>query len=130
MNPDTLRLILTSATAVLVGGGGLRLVEFLLRRRSDLRKLDSEADAMRLDSANAYIKTLQEGERAVRADLAVLNARLDEKDTQMERLREALADERREAARARTELAVIRSDLDVARAQVVELSRRLQPPPT
>lgn len=128
MNPDTLRLILTSATAVLVGGGGLRLFEFLLRRRSDLRKLDSEADSMRLDSANAYIKTLQEGERAVRADLAALNERLDEKDRQVELLREALADERRETARGRTELAVIRADLDVARVQVVELTRRLQPP--
>lgn len=123
MSPDSLRLAL-QILGVVIGGGILEFIRRLINRRAELRELDAKSSAVALDSANAYIKTLQDGERAVRAELAAVHTRLDTRDTEIARLRDLVAEERREAARVRTELGIVRADLDIARAQIAELTRR------
>lgn len=125
MSPDTLRLAL-QIIGVVIGGG---ILEFFRRvlfyRKAELKELDSKSTATALDSANEYIKTLQGGEKAVRLEVELLNKRLDERDAEIGRLKDLITDERRETNRIRAELGLAKSDLDVARSQVVELSRRL-----
>lgn len=124
MDDNTLRLVL-QITGAAVGGGILEFIRRLLNRRAEMKKLDSQANATALDSANSYIKTLQEGEKAVRVTLAQLTKRLDDKDSEIDRMAELLATERRENSRIQQDLSVVRADLAVAQLQITELSRRL-----
>lgn len=128
MNSDIIRFILQVA-AIFAGGGTVQLTLFLLKRRGELRQLDTASDATALNSANAYIVTLQAGDKTLRAELDALKAELRAEDRRGDIDREssaqALENASREIARALAELARVKADLVVAQSQVAELGERL-----
>ena len=121
MNPDTLRLVL-QIVGVVVGGGILEFIRRLLARRAELRNLNAQSDATALDSANAYVKTLQESETGLRAEIQRM-----QKEWNAERVMstDALANATRELERIQSELARRNADLAVAHAQISELGGRI-----
>lgn len=131
MNPDTLRTILQTATSAFLGGGSLALVRYLLPkvRRAELRQLDTANDATALNSANAYILTLQADGQTQRDDFAALKAefRAAQKAWDAERIanKEALDNAQREVERLGTALARVKADLVVTNAQIAELGQRM-----
>lgn len=121
MNPDTLRLVL-QITGVVVGGGILEFIRRMLARRAELRNLNTQSDATALDSANAYVRTLQESETALRAEIQRM-----QKEWNAERVmaKDSLASAARELERIQADLARYKADLAVAQAQISELGGRL-----
>lgn len=124
----TLSTIL-AIVALILGPGGAAVILFLLKRRPELRKLDATSGADALKSANEYIKTLQAGEKSVRADMERIALKVTVLETQLvaERLAatEALASSQREIGRLSAELARVRTDLAVTQAEMIELTRRM-----
>lgn len=128
MNADTLRLVL-QIIGVVVGGGILEFFRRMLARRAELRQLNVQSDSTALDSANAYVKTLQEAEKALRAEIVELKteARRMQAEWNAERAaaRDSLNNAIREVERSHADLARAKADLVVAQAQIVELGGRL-----
>jgi len=129
--------------AIAIGGGSVQFLIFLLRRRSELHKLDAESDATLLDSATDYIGTLQTGEKALRIEIADLKAELrtlkqawaDERaairgewDAERAANTEALESSNRDVSRFRLQLAQVRAELSVSQSEIEELKRRVWGP--
>lgn len=136
MSPELVQVVL-SATAVILGGAFLEFLRRMLpkTRRAELRTLDAASDSAELVSANAYIITLQAGEKALRlieTELRVevaalkLEIRTLQRTWDVERAAntDALDHSTREVARFGAELARVRADLVVAQAQIVALGAR------
>lgn len=117
MTADTLRLVL-QIVGVVVGGGILEFIRRLLARRAELRNLNAQTDATALDSATAYVKTLQESETALRAEIQRMRK---EWDAERAVSTDALNNAMREVERAHAELARVKADLVVAQAQINQL---------
>lgn len=126
-DPDsgTGRLILQIG-GVLIGGGLLQLIIFLLKRRAELRTLDTASDATQLTSANEFIAILQ-------ADIKVLRAEIETLKKEVDALRKQIDNMRDDAVRSSTssqdiierltlELARARSDVAVLRAQLNQIA--------
>jgi chromosome segregation ATPase len=133
--------------AIAIGGGTVQFVIFLLRRKSELRKLDVESDSTLLNSANAYIGTLQTGEKALRLEVAELKIELrvmkeertqekldwvkereilrKEWDREREANTDALEASTREVSRFRMQLIQLKSDLASAQDQIADLTRKI-----
>lgn len=128
MTSDVVRFILQVA-AVFAGGGSVQGLIFLLRRRGELRQLDTGSDATALNAANAYIVTLQAGDKTLREELDAAKAELRSADRRADIEREssaqALENATREISRAVAELSRVKADLIVAQSQVAELGERL-----
>lgn len=120
MNPDTLRAILQSVTSVFLGGGLLAGVRYILPkvRRAELRKLDTTNDATALNSANAYIVSLQAGQKTSNDDIIILKNELKELRLSSE---SALTAASNQIERLSSELARVRADLVVANATISQL---------
>jgi HAMP domain-containing protein len=129
VNADTLRLVL-QIVGVVVGGGILEFVRRMLARRAELRNLNTQTDATALGAANDYVKTLQDADKALRAEITDLKTEIRRMQTEWNAERvvatDALTNSTRELERALTELARTKADLVVARAQITELGGRLQ----
>lgn len=125
--------------AIAIGGGSVQFAIFLIRRRAELRSLDAASDATLLNSANAYILTLQAGDKALReeveslkTEIIVLKSAWVEERAAMRRewdLERAASVDAMEAAnrqisRCRLDLATVKADLAVAQAQIVQLGER------
>lgn len=127
MSPETLRFVLQVA-AVMLGGGSVQMAIFLLKRRSELRSLDATAGSTALTSANAYISTLQSGEKAIREELDKLQSRFDTAKKQWDSERATLAEDadnqRQQARRLTRELGRCKADLEVAELHIQELTRQ------
>lgn len=128
MNPDTLRLILQIA-GVVIGGGILEFIRRMLARRAELRQLNAQSDATALDSANAYVKTLQEAEKTLRSEVADLKSEIRRMQAEWNAERvsatETINNATREIERAHSKLARCEADLVVARSQITDLGGRL-----
>lgn len=124
MSADTLRFIL-QVVAIFLGGGSVQLFISLLRRRSELHSLDTASDATALNSANAYVITLQAGEKALRDEVEVLKAEVRRIQASLNSERtmstDALDNAAREVQRAHSELARTKADLSVAQAQISQV---------
>lgn len=130
MTPELVQVIL-SAAAVILGGAFLEFLRRMLpkTRRAELRTLDAASDATLLTSANAYILTLQAGDKVLREKVEALEGVIIAKagawDTERLANIEALANAGRETNRCLAELARVRNDLVVAQAQIAELGARI-----
>jgi predicted nucleic acid-binding Zn-ribbon protein len=128
MSPDTLRFIL-QVVAITLGGGTVQLAIFLLRRRGELRNLSVNTDATALGSANEYVKTLQDADKALRAEIAELKTEIrrmqNEWNAERSVATDALTNSTREVERSHAELARTKADLVVAQAQISELGGRM-----
>lgn len=122
MNPDTLRAILQSVTSVFVGGGLLATVRYILPkvRRAEMRKLDTTNDATALNSANAYIMSLQAGQKTSNDDIVILKNELKELRHSSQ---SALEGATTQIERLSSELARVRADLIVANNTILELGQ-------
>jgi chromosome segregation ATPase len=124
MSNDTLRLVLQFC-GVVIGAGGGQLVIFIFRRRGELKSLDATSGSTALDSANAYISTLQTGELSTRGELDKMHVRLESMQQQLDNERrtstDALEASEREISRLRAELGRVRSDLAVAQSQIDQM---------
>lgn len=143
MSPDTLRLILTSATAVLAGGGVLRLVEFLIRRRSEMRKLDAAtrvdqvaADSTLSKSYKEQVDSYKEQVKQLTADGADYRERIRDAQAKIERLEARqiqinreftaqLEDAHAGSIRLSSRIAQLQTDIDIRDQQIAELLKRI-----
>ena len=111
MTGDTLHLIL-QIIGVFVGGSAVQLLIFLLKRRAEVRQLDTSSDVSLLGAAQAQVTGLRDAE-------TVLRKVIDDKDARIGALERRLADEQTEHARAmdETEQTVSRLSAELARAR-------------
>jgi chromosome segregation ATPase len=121
MSEATIRLLL-QIFAVAVGGSAVQLTIFLLKRRAELRSLDTTSDATALTAATGYVVALQTDIQALKEEMA---ARRKEWDAERATYTEALESANRELDRLLSGSSRLKADLMVARSQITELSSRL-----
>jgi hypothetical protein len=126
--------------ALVLGGGAVQLVVFLFRRRTDLRKTDTESDVNTSTAAVNYsaatetlIKNLVEDSERYRKLTETIQTTVDRLQ------REAIESQRDfarqldiahgENARLATRCAQLATDLDIAHRQLGEYSARNYPDP-
>lgn len=130
MSPALVQIIL-SASAVILGGAFLEFLRRILpkTRRAELRTLDTKSDATTLEAQNAYILTLQAGDKASREELQALKLDLVSKekkwDSELDSSAESITHARQELTRCMAKVARLEADLTVAQSQITELSARL-----
>jgi len=134
VSPDLARVVITTLTAVLGGGGLLKLGMFLLQRRQTLRALDATTDATLATSMSVFlgevrtdraedreeIKTLKDESRALADEIRRLRLELQAADL-------AIGAERREREYLVTEMEKKKEDLRLARVEIDSLHRKLGP---
>ena len=104
--------------AVFLGGGTVQLVIFLARRRAEIRQLDASSGAVTTEAANNFITRLQLDGDHLRQQIAQMKAdHLREAEEMTRRL--TIAHE--ETVRLQREVAILRTDLDIALRQVEQL---------
>lgn len=110
MTEETLRFIL-QVIGVFVGGSAVQLLIFLIRRRAEVRQLDTSSDVNLLGAAQAQIKQNAETETALRKVV-------DDKDEKYALLEKRLGDERERSERALTEAEQVNDQLSAELARV------------
>lgn len=122
MSGDTLRFVL-QIIGVFVGGSAVQLLIFLLKRRAEVRQLDTSSDVSLLGAAQAQVTGLQTSETALRKVI-------DDKDARNTLLEQRLAAEQADHARAMDEsgqtVARLSADLARARTEVTTLRYQLE----
>lgn len=134
MSQETLRFIL-QILAVFLGGGSVQLVVLFIRRKSELRQLDTSSDVnvavvaeKKATAQDRLIDQLQEDGTAYRETVRELQTkmeRLEDRATAAQREFTAqLRDAHHENARLATRIAQLTTDVDIAHRQIDELRRR------
>lgn len=109
--------------ALVMGGSVVQLVIFLIRRRSELSALDRTSSKPLLEEQGAFIDRLTAAEAKERSRVTVLEARIEAMTIDFaERMRIS----NNERQRMIGEIASLRSDLDIARAQIESLQTELR----
>lgn len=111
--------------AVFLGGSTVQLTIFLFRRRAEIHELDSKADAVGLEAANNLITRLQLDAEQVREQLATHRA---EHLREIEELTRRLTACHEEGIRMQREIALLRTDIGIARRQIEQLTPVDSPP--
>ena len=125
--------------AIALGGGTVQLCIFLLRRRSELRKLNTDSDATistsykeQVASYKEQVLQLKDDGTTYREQLRDLQAKVDRLETrhvQAQRdFTSQLNDAQAENTRLTTQVARLHTDLGIANRQVAELERQLGTP--
>lgn len=129
MNNTVAQLILGVLTVTL-GGGTVQLILAMVRRRTDLRKTDTESDVNQSTVYDKIIQRLQEDAttyreqaRAVHTEAEALKER---HRAELRGLTQRLEDAHTEHSRLSSTIARLRNDLDIANRQVDDM-RRLHP---
>lgn len=134
MTDETLRFILQVA-AIFCGGGSVQLIVMLVRRRAEIRQLNTSSDVnvstaglRQAEVSEKLISQLQADGSVHReqvADLQQKVIRLEDRYTQAQRgFTEDLRIAHAENARLATRVAQLQTDLDIATRQLAELRRR------
>lgn len=137
---STTTAVIVQVVALFLGGGTVPLIIFLFRRRTDLRKTDTEADVNTSTAAANYSKaadTLMNNLLADSERYRVLTEKLQETADRLQR--EAVDAQRDfarqldvahgENARLATRIAQLSTDLDIAHRQLGEYTTRHYPDP-
>lgn len=121
---------LLQVLAIGLGGGTVQLLIFLLRRRAEIRELDAKADASLLTSANDLISNLRQITDSNRSELAdmrrALAAVTEESRVLTRDFTSRMASAQVENRRLSTEVARLRTDLDISQRQVDQLRAQLR----
>jgi predicted nucleic acid-binding Zn-ribbon protein len=127
MSPDTLRWVL-QVLAVTVGGGTVQLIIFMLRRRAELRNLNTSSDATVNTSYRELVDTLrieakryEEQVKGLQERVAMIETRYE---TSQRQFTAQLNDAHIENNRLATRVAHLTTDLDIANRQVDDLRYR------
>lgn len=127
MSAGNIQFILQGA-ALLLGGGTVQLGIFLLRRRAELRQLNTASDVAVNTVSDTLINRLQE-------DGGIYRARVKDLETKVEQLESRSAAQRAEFtdllkiahdenSRLTTRVAQLQTDLDIASRQIRDLQGR------
>jgi hypothetical protein len=115
--------VLLQILAIVVGSGMVQLLIFLLKRRGELSALDRTSSKPLLEGQGAFIDRLAAAEIKALARVSVLEARIEAMTLDFaEKMQISNAERHRMAV----QLAELRSDLDVARAQIEGLRAELR----
>lgn len=130
MTEETLRLVL-QIIAVFVGGSAVQLLIFLIRRRAEVRQLDTSSDVSLLGAAQSQIKQYVEVEEKLRATLADREARYAELENRLVAERAAHARALTEAEQTNSQLSAdlarARSELSTCRFQLAQMDPQNRP---
>lgn len=135
MDVDTLYKILLAAAGVITGGGFLKLLDFLFKRRAEIRKLttasDVDSSTVALNQARAYetqVKGLLDDVAALRDQARDMQTKLERLETRAEQDRRVHAEQlniaNSENTRLATRNAQLQSDLIISQRQITDLRRR------
>jgi hypothetical protein len=127
MSAGNIQFILQGA-ALLLGGGTVQLGIFLIRRRAELRQLNTASDVAVNTVSDTLINRLQE-------DGGIYRARVKDLETKVEQLESRSAAQRAEFtdllkvahdenSRLTTRVAQLQTDLDIASRQIRDLQGR------
>ncbi|MGH3882104.1 MAG: hypothetical protein ACRDRC_01710 [Pseudonocardiaceae bacterium] len=129
MDVDVIRTILQAATGVLVGGGGLQLIQFLIRRKPERRKLEASASVDESTASSTLIQRLQEDGGIYREQVKRLEEKLTRLEDRAIQAQREFASELRTAhaenTRLTTRVAQLQTDNDILQRQIDELRRRI-----
>lgn len=102
--------------AVFLGGSSVQLIVFLVRRRAEIRELDTKADAVALEASNNPITRLQLDAEQLRQQIQGMRTDHLREIEEMTRRLGLATDEgvrlQREVASLRTEIAIAQRQLD------------------
>lgn len=135
MSQDTLQFILQVA-AVFLGGGSVQLLAILIKRRAELRQLNTASDVnqaiaaeKQVTAADTLIRRLQDDGAVYRDQVTGLQTKVERLETRYEQAQRDFAAQLRDAhtehTRLTTRIAQLQTDLDVSQRQIAELRRRL-----
>lgn len=135
MNQETLRFAL-QVIAVFLGGGSVQIFAIIVKRRAELRQLNTASDVnqaaaeeKRVTAADTLIRRLQEDGAVYREQVTALQTKVERLENRYETAQRDFAAQLRDAhlehARLTTRIAQLQTDLDVSQRQIDELRRRL-----
>jgi uncharacterized protein (DUF342 family) len=126
VSPDVLKFIL-QVVAIAFGGGTVQLLIFLLRKRGELRNLDTQSDVNVSTASATLISRLQEDGATYREivkglqdEISLLKRRRDQEQLDFA---QRLQDAHSENTRLTTKIAQLQTDLDIAQRHIEELRR-------
>lgn len=127
MSAGNIQFILQGA-ALLLGGGTVQLGIFLLRRRAELRQLNTASDVAVNTVSDTLIARLQEDGGIYRARVKDLETKVEQLDSRSAAQRAEFTDLLKiahdENSRLTTRVAQLQTDLDIASRQIRDLQGR------
>lgn len=130
MTNDVLRFLLGILT-VFLGGGTVQLIIALIRRRAELRQLNTAADVNTSTVTDTLIKRLQEDGVVYREQVKEYIAKVERLEARYEQAQRDFAaqlqDAHNENTRLVTRIAQLQTDLDIANRQIADLRQRISP---
>lgn len=127
MSAGNIQFILQGA-ALLLGGGTVQLGIFLLRRRAELRQLNTASDVAVNTVSDTLINRLQEDGGIYRARVKDLETKVEQLETRSAAQRAEFTDLLKiahdENSRLTTRVAQLQTDLDIASRQIRDLQGR------
>lgn len=127
MIPGGVNLLLSILT-VFLGGSAVQLIVFLLRRRGELKKLDTESSVLTATAKNTQADATDKLIIRLQQDGETYRVIARELQAEMERLRRDTAEQLRiaheEHERLTGRIATLQTDLDIARRQIRDLTDR------
>jgi hypothetical protein len=137
---STTTTTIVQVLALVFGGGAVQLIIFLFRRRTDLRKTNTEADVNTSTVAVNYSNATESLVKNLLADAERYRGITERVQETVERLQREALDAQREFARQldvahgengrlATRIAQLSTDLDIAHRQLGEYSARHYPDP-
>jgi polyhydroxyalkanoate synthesis regulator phasin len=128
VNPDVLKFVL-QVVAIAFGGGTVQLIIFIIKRRTELRQIDTSSDVNISNASSVLISRLQEDGAVYREQVKLMQDRINTIEQQHEQAQrqynQRLMDAHSENTRLTTRIAQLQTDLDIATRQVSELRDRL-----
>jgi chromosome segregation ATPase len=124
MGGSTTQLIL-QIVGVAVGGTLVQLIIFLIKKRSDLRSINTTSDSTVVTTAELLMARLAKAEAAGRQEIDRLNRLLG---TEQQNFTRAINAARGEINRLGAEVARLRTDHDISQARIRALTSRIGAP--
>lgn len=137
MDVETLRGILLAAAGVITGGGFLKLLDFWVKHRAEVRKIKTSSDVdtstVAVNQARAYetqVKGLLEDVAALREQAHDVRAQLERLDLRAEQERRVFVEQLQvansENTRMATRNAQLQTDVAIAQRQLDQLRDELR----
>jgi hypothetical protein len=108
---------------VATGGSIVQLIIFLFKRRAELQALDRTSAAPLFEAQNALVDRLAAAEVKALGRVTALEEQLRVRDLEYTA---TLETGNRERARLTSELATLRTEVDISRRQITDLTGQLQ----
>jgi len=124
MGGSTTQLVL-QIIGVAVGGTLVQLIIFLIRKRSELRGINTASDSAVVTTSNMLMDRLAAAEAAGRQEIDRLNRLLG---SEQQRFMRSINAARGEISRLGADVARLRTEHDIAQARIRALTERINAP--